>query len=452
MLKKNKKIVGLLAAGIIAAPTILNTTVFAQDLENTISKNEQKMIEKVEKRIIKKEMIYNMNNLVVGDNARVSGFKGEKEAAKYLAREFEKLGLDSEIEDFDINKPLSVGNGYLNIDGESIFIKSFNGGSKISDDFKGEVVYAGFGTQKEIDDIGNVEGKILLMERGEVSSAEKASNAAKAGAVGALIFNNSTGAMTGSLGDNPPNMPIIGMSKEDALKIISKLENGETVELTKDNFDIDIEYHKDGESYNVIGKLNASKNHKNAKTIVLGAHFDSVSSPGASDNASGTAVILEVARLLSKADIRKNLNYNIEFVAFGAEELGLLGSKEYVEELKEDNKVKDVEAMINLDMVGVGDYINVFNLKNELSSSFSSLAAKHIKAGNGVYGGSYTNMSSSDHAPFEEAGIPSSLVQTAPDPNYHTENDTMEYIDENNLFNVAAVVSRMIIDMQDGKY
>lgn len=452
MLKKNKKIVGLLAAGIIAAPTILNATAFAQDIENTISKNEQKMIEKVEKRIIKKEMIYNMNNLVVGDNARVSGFKGEKEAAKYLAREFEKLGLDSEIEDFDINKPLSVGNGYLNIDGESIFIKSFNGGSKISDDFKGEVVYAGFGTQKEIEDIGDVEGKILLMERGEVSSAEKASNAAKAGAVGALIFNNSTGAMTGSLGDNPPNMPIIGMSKEDALKIISKLENGETVELAKDNFDIDIEYHKDGESYNVIGKLNASKNHKNAKTIVLGAHFDSVSSPGASDNASGTAVILEVARLLSKPDIRKNLNYNIEFVAFGAEELGLLGSKEYVEELKEDNKVKDVEAMINLDMVGVGDYINVFNLKNELSSSFSSLAAKHIKAGNGVYGGSYTNMSSSDHAPFEEAGIPSSLVQTAPDPNYHTENDTMEYIDENNLFNVAAVVSRMIIDMQDGKY
>lgn len=413
----NKKLIALLAAGLMVVPTILSTTAYAQESTNTISKTEQKMIDKVEKRISKTEMIHDMNNLVIGDNARVAGFKGEKEAAKYLAREFEKLGLDAEIEDFDIDKPLSVGNGYLNIDGESIFIKTFNGGSKISDDFRGEVVYAGFGTQKEIEALGNVEGKILMMERGEIASSEKATNADKAGAVGALIFNNTTGAMTGSLGDNPPNMPIIGMSKENAMKIISKIENGETVELTKDNFDIDIEYQKSGESYNVIGTLKASKNHKKAKTIVLGAHFDSVSSPGASDNASGTAVIVEVARLLSKPDIRKNLNYNIEFVAFGGEELGLLGSKEYVEELKEDNRVKDIEAMINLDMVGVGDYINVFNLKNSISSSFSSLAAKHIKAGNGVYGGSYTNMSSSDHAPFEEAGIPSSLVQTAPDPN-----------------------------------
>ncbi|MGL4912161.1 MAG: M28 family metallopeptidase, partial [Romboutsia sp.] len=200
------------------------------------------------------------------------------------------------------------------------------------------------------------------------------------------------------------------------------------------------------------GTLKAANNHKKAKTIVLGAHFDSVSSPGASDNASGTAVIVEVARLLSSKEIRKNLNYNIEFVAFGGEELGLLGSKEYVEQLKEDGRVENIEAMINLDMVGVGDYINVFNLKNDLSSGFSALAAKHIKDGKGVYGGSYTNMSSSDHAPFEEAGIKASLVQTAPDPRYHTENDTMEHIDSNNLYNVANVVARMIIDMQDGTY
>ncbi|MGL5330951.1 MAG: M20/M25/M40 family metallo-hydrolase [Peptostreptococcaceae bacterium] len=452
MIKNNKNIAALLAVGVISAPTVFNATAFAQDTISTISKTEQKMISKVEKRISKKEIIHDMNNLVIGDNARVAGFAGEEEAAEYLADEFEKLGIDAEIEDFDIDKPLSVGNGYLNLDGESLFIKTFNGGSKISDDFKGEVVYAGFGTQNEIEALGDVEGKILLMERGEVSSADKATNASKAGAVGALIFNNSTGAMTGSLGDNPPNIPIIGMSKENGTKIISKIENGESVVLTKDNFDIDIEYKKSGESYNVIGQLKAGKNSENAKTIVLGAHFDSVSSPGASDNASGTAVIVEVARLLSKPDIRKNLNYNIEFVAFGGEELGLLGSKEYVEELKEDDKVKNIEAMINLDMVGVGDYINTFNLKNSLSSSFSQLAAKHIKAGNGVYGGSYTNMSSSDHAPFEEVGIPSTLVQTAPDPNYHTENDTMEHIDENNLFNVATVVVRMIIDMQDSNY
>ncbi len=452
MIKRGNKVTALIASGIIVLPVVMTTQVFAKEQITSLTTDEEKMISKIEKRVDKKEMIKDMNNLVIGDNARVAGFKGEEKAAKYLKKEFKKLGLDADIKDFDLDRPISVGNGYLNIDGEKLFIKSFNGGQPISDDFDADVVYLGYGQPSDIEKVGSLEGKVALIERGENSFAQKAQNAYKAGAKAVIIFNNSIGAITASLGDDVPRIPVLGMSQENGKKIVDKLQQGEVVNLTKENFDIDIEYKEQGNSYNVIGTLKANKNHKKAKTIILGAHFDSVSSPGASDNASGTAVILEVARLLSNPDIKKNLKYNIEFVAFGGEELGLLGSKEYVKELQEDNKVNNIEAMINLDMVGVGDYINVFNLKNDLSSSFSKLAEKHIKAGNGVYGGTYTNMSSSDHAPFEELGIKSSLVQTAPDPNYHTENDTMEHIDENNLYNVAKVVSRMIIDMQDGNY
>lgn len=452
MKKRGSKIAVLIAAGVIVAPTIIATPVFAKDHDKPTNSNEKIMMETVEKRLSKEEMLHDMNRLVIGDNARVAGFDGEEEAAEYLAKEFKKLGLASEIEDFDLDGPISVGNGYLNIYGEQLFIKSFNGGEPIKDDFNGEIAYIGLGLPEDIEKAGNLDGKIALIERGSNTFAEKAANAYNAGAEAVIIFNNNAGAITASLGDNPPKIPVLGMSQENGRKIVGKLEKDETVNLTKENFDIDIEYHEDGESYNVIGKLKAAKNHKKAKTIVLGAHFDSVSSPGASDNASGTAVIVEVARLLSNKDIRKNLNYNIEFVAFGGEELGLLGSKEYVKELQEDGRVDEIEAMINLDMVGVGDYINVFNLKNDLSSNFSKLAEKHIKVGKGVYGGSYTNMSSSDHAPFEEVGIKSSLVQTAPDPRYHTENDVMEHIDDNNLYNVANVVARMIIDIQDSQY
>jgi hypothetical protein len=85
------------------------------------------------------------------------------------------------------------------------------------------------------------------------------------------------------------------------------------------------------------------------REIVLSAHIDSAGTPGAQDNASGVAVLLELARTLPKL----NLPFRLRFVFFGGEEVGLLGSKAYVDRHRED--LQRCELMFNMDCVGGKD-------------------------------------------------------------------------------------------------
>ena len=117
---------------------------------------------------------------------------------------------------------------------------------------------------------------------------------------------------------------------------------------------------------NVAGVLPGNGESKRA--IVIGAHMDHLGmgtstslSPGqhavhngADDNASGVAVVIELAKVLSQTDSSKR-PFDIVFITFGAEEMGLLGSKHYVTGLGDAAK-QDIVAMLNFDMVGrLGD-------------------------------------------------------------------------------------------------
>ncbi|BDX05557.1 M28 family metallopeptidase [Planctobacterium marinum] len=98
------------------------------------------------------------------------------------------------------------------------------------------------------------------------------------------------------------------------------------------------------------------------KMLVLGAHFDStgskVGSQGAMDNGAGLSVMLTVAKKMSQ---EKKLPYTIRFIAFGAEEIGKVGSRAYVEMLKEDKpeELAKIVGMVNLDTVAGGDFLYV---------------------------------------------------------------------------------------------
>lgn len=106
---------------------------------------------------------------------------------------------------------------------------------------------------------------------------------------------------------------------------------------------------------NVVAILKAEKkNNREGKHIIVGAHFDhegmkdGVIYPGADDNASGTAYLIELAKRYAKQ--RNSLKYDIVFIAFAAEEIGILGSSHYA-----NNPLiplKDAKAMINFDMLG----------------------------------------------------------------------------------------------------
>lgn len=109
---------------------------------------------------------------------------------------------------------------------------------------------------------------------------------------------------------------------------------------------IDGEYRK-LKSPNVIAQIGKSSNSK--KEILIGAHLDSYrTSPGASDNASGIGVMLELARYLKQNE--NQLNAVIKFVAFGAEELGVLGSRKYV--MMHRKSLKNCALFFNIDDVG----------------------------------------------------------------------------------------------------
>jgi hypothetical protein len=89
-----------------------------------------------------------------------------------------------------------------------------------------------------------------------------------------------------------------------------------------------------------------TKNRTTGHEIIVSAHIDSAGTPGAQDNASGIAVLLELARTLPKL----HLPFRLRFVFFGAEEVGLLGSQAYVDRHRED--LRQCELVFNMDCVG----------------------------------------------------------------------------------------------------
>jgi len=103
---------------------------------------------------------------------------------------------------------------------------------------------------------------------------------------------------------------------------------------------------KNNTSSNVVASIKAMPNI--TKEIVISAHLDSRGGPGANDNASGIGVLIELAKHFVNSQSR--LPYNLKFVAFGAEELGLLGSRAYIE--KHQENLQECEFLFNMDCVG----------------------------------------------------------------------------------------------------
>ncbi len=202
------------------------------------------------------------------------------------------------------------------------------------------------------------------------------------------------------------------------------------------------------ESANVI----AVKTGLSPRVIVVGAHYDSVdTSKGADDNASGVAVLLEVAEKVKAVETP----YTIRFVAFGAEEVDLDGSRYYVDELS-DEDIKNTVGMINLDGLIAGDMAYVYGDKQGVISDWILQMAESnhfelhpIPEGYTLDYPDGTPCECADYGPFEEAGIPFAYFEatnwnlgekngsTQVNTRYgedgvirHTEYDNIKYLDE----------------------
>jgi aminopeptidase YwaD len=182
----------------------------------------------------------------------------------------------------------------------------------------------------------------------------------------------------------------------------------------------------DATSYNVI----AEPPGEDCETVT-GGHYDSVQvAPGASDNASGTATVLEIAAVLAH---NGQMGANC-FVLFGSEEIGLVGSAYYVSQLTAEGKNR-IKAMVNFDMVGVGEeawwLIGDGELQERTAGLAQELGVEDVVPSTLIRG------LSSDHASFAQAGVPVLMFHRWEDPLLHTPEDAIDRIEPQYLEEAA---------------
>jgi hypothetical protein len=209
------------------------------------------------------------------------------------------------------------------------------------------------------------------------------------------------------------------------------------------------------DAWNVVARLSAKADSKTAgEYVVVGAHYDHLGMGGTSasrapgtraihhgadDNASGTSLLLDVARRLSK--LADKPSRNIVFMAFGAEELGTLGSRHWVEH--PPVAMTSIVAMINADMVGrmrertlVVDGTGTSAAWPELLQKANDGLSLNLKLGAEGFG-------ASDHASFTGARVPVAFLFTGVHDDYHLPSDTADKIDVGGIDLAATLAARL---------
>ncbi len=228
---------------------------------------------------------------------------------------------------------------------------------------------------------------------------------------------------------------------------------------------------KEGKTYNVIGRLPGKDPALQAEAVLVDAHYDHLPSqgghsyPGANDNCSGTAALLELARAFAASGER--LRRSILFVAFGAEENGLLGAYHYVKEPVVP--LSRTRAVVNLDMIARNeehtpqtegrlkiplDSSNSLNLIGGAYSPQLLAAVERANQGIGLQLDLKFDRDSSqnvlwrcDHFPFLVEGVPALWLFGGFHPDYHEPTDTLEKLNLAKLEKVARLSYRLVADL-----
>ncbi len=359
-------------------------------------------------------------------------------------------------------------------------------------DLEAEAIDLGFGLEADVNRAGDViRGKIVLVKNGGPAGGrpehrlQKYARVKAAGAAAFLFVDDQPGMLppTGSLvfiQDGPLDqaLPSAGIPYEVGLDLARWATAGAPLRL---RLRLDNRLWR-AESWNVVGELSGTGAERrpelaegpaeaptrpstssrpgdttlaepveastrpsanSAPEFVVGGHLDGHDiAQGAIDNASGIVAIAEIARAL--APLRGQLQHNVRFIAFGAEELGMLGSYAYVQQhLAELDRLRFV---FNLDCVGTGNRVG-FGLQDcgELADLFRPMS-QELAADLDV--GEYL-VPFSDQFPFTVQGIPSAFIHTSGDKGPrgwgHTAADTLDKVSVQAVRLAAATVARMIL-------
>jgi Peptidase family M28/PDZ domain/PA domain len=421
---------------------------------------------------------------------RATGSPELEKAADFIAGKFKSFGLQpADGKSFELAFPVTMGatlgtNNHLQWGDaeEPMQPLSFSSNGAVS----GEVVFAGYGitnNETHYDDYAgiDVKGKIVLVLRHEPKESKemsqnatfafKASNAKMHGAKGVILMNDVAGHPGSSdafekfgeaAGPVDTGIVFVQMHAADAEKIVKNLREAEESinrQGRPDSFptgvaaSISTDIHRETKTvHNVAAYLPG----ETQEYVVIGAHYDHLGlgdehslapsligqiHPGADDNASGTAGVIELARWFSEQPKHRR---GILFLTFAGEELGLLGSEWYVNH--PILPLADAIAMINMDMIGRIREGKVYVGGTGTGSTFAKLF-EEVKAPPALHLelSEKTGYGSSDHTSFTTKQVPVLFFFSGLHGDYHKPSDTADKIDSTD----AAMLLDYIADVMD---
>lgn len=395
--------------------------------------NEYKLFDK---KIVKDIDVENMYETIefLSEEPRIAGTESEYRAVGFISDEFERFGYDVEIQSFPISMYLPKTRVIIDDEFEIEEARAFSWSADRI--VTAELADVGKALPEEI---GDVDGKIVLIEGGEIPFNEKIKNVFDQGAHGVMIYSEDDENIYGQLGYEHRLYPVAEIPREAGLELVKHLKEQEEVIA-----ELDVKYEEHSlASHNVIATRKPDPENDTGQVIIIGAHHDSVpDSPGANDNASGVSAVLELARVFADYPV----DTEVRFVTFGAEEWGLFGSAYYVENLPEAEQER-VVAYFNMDMIGSEDAgaeyplggLIMYTVDGEKNTVTDFGAASAVKMIGEML--PYGEEGRSDHWSFHEAGIPAATFIHSPlEPWYHQPEDTIDRIDKEKLEEVARII------------
>ncbi|MDY7081977.1 MAG: M28 family metallopeptidase [Halobacteria archaeon] len=378
---------------------------------------------------------------------RMAGSTGEREAAEKTRRTLARFARDARLEEFEIqgwervsSTITTSGDDAYDYGSDCIALPRSPDASA-----EGELTDLGYGLPSEIED-ADVEGKIVMVSSDVpdyydrfVHRREKYYAAAENGASGFIFRNHIDGCLapTGSLGRVDATIgkiPGVGVSKEAGMRL-SRRFDGEKIRVeTRANIG-------DSTSQNVHAELGPSTDER----VLLTSHVDAHDiAEGAADNGAGTAMVVEVGRALAERE--DELDTRVELVCYGAEEVGLLGSKHHAA----NTDVSNIKAVVNNDGV-VRDrtlelYTHKFESLGEVAHDVADYFDHPVKT-------KPRNNPHSDHWSFVERGVPGYHVKSrtgSRDRGWgHTKADTLDKLEPRNLREQAILIAELVVRIAD---
>ncbi|MGI9315824.1 MAG: M28 family peptidase, partial [bacterium] len=360
-MKKNVSFISILLLGTFTlAPPIAMAG--PQSCEKRVNNTTSKLLECVTVDGVREHQAALQAIADANGGIRTSGTPGYDASVDYVAERMEAAGYDVTVQPFQFNSFIVLGPSTLEqtapvatpyVEETDYTLMSQTDPGDVAGPVTAVDLDLGLGNAstsgcEAADFIGFPAGDIALIQRGACSFGLKAENAAAAGAIGAIIFNqgNADGRfdlINGTLGaDYAGGIPVVFATYDRGVEWSATA--GLELHMVVDVF------RGEATAFNVLAETQKG-NEDNV--IMVGAHLDSVNEgPGIQDNGSGSSAILEVAEQMAKVKPRNK----VRFAWWGAEESGLVGSDFYVFGLSDEDREK-IALYLNFDMIGSPNFV-----------------------------------------------------------------------------------------------